>query len=64
MYFHLPYRQAGGVVRAHASNKLPSIQNNSTISRRVNNQDIRIREDVGNEAVIALDSTGIKVANR
>jgi hypothetical protein len=64
IYFHLPYRQAEGVVRAHASNKLPSIPNYSTISRRVNNQDIRISEDVGNEAVIALDSTGIKVANR
>ena len=64
IYFHLPYRQAEGVVRAHASNKLPSIPNYSTISRRVNKQDIRISEDVGNEVVIALDSTGIKVANR
>jgi hypothetical protein len=59
------YRQAEGVVRAHASNKLPSsIPNYSTISRRVNNQDIKISEDIGNEVVIVLDSTGIKVANR
>jgi hypothetical protein len=61
---NLPYRQTEGVVRAHASNKLPSIPNYSTISRRVNNQDIKIGEDVGNEVVTAFDSTGIKVANR
>jgi hypothetical protein len=66
VYFHLPYRQAEGVVMAHASNKVPSIPNYSTISRRVNNQDIRIseRREVGNDIIIAVDSTGIKVANR
>ena len=36
----------------------------STINRRVNKLDIEINEHVGNEIVIALDSTGIKVANR
>ena len=30
-YFHLPYRQTEGVVRAHAANKIPSIPNYSTI---------------------------------
>ena len=66
IYFHLPYRQAEGVVMAHASNKVPSIPNYSTISRRVNSQDIRIseRHEVGIDIIIALDSTGIKVANR
>jgi Transposase DDE domain len=34
-YFHLPYRQTEGVVRAHAANKIPSIPNYSTINRRV-----------------------------
>lgn len=67
VYFHLPYRQAEGVVMAHASNKVPSIPNYSTISRRVNSQDIRISDEqneVGNDIIIAVDSTGIKVANR
>lgn len=66
VYFHLPYRQAEGVVIAHAGNKVPSIPNYSTISRRVNSQDIRIseRHEVGNDIIIAVDSTGIKVANR
>jgi IS5 family transposase len=63
-YFHLPYRQTEGVVRAHAANKIPSIPDYSTINRRVNKLDIKITEHLGNDIVIALDSTGIKVANR
>ena len=35
VYFHLPYRQTEGVVRAHGSQKVPSIPDYSTISRRV-----------------------------
>jgi hypothetical protein len=67
VYFHLPYRQAEGVVMAHAGNKVPSIPNYSTINRRVNTQDIIINErheTDDDDIVIALDSTGIKVANR
>src|ERR671924_412454 len=63
-YFHLPYRQTQGVVRAHAGAKVPSIPHYSTISRRINKLEIRISEHIGNDIVIALDSTGIKVANR
>ena len=63
-YFHLPYRQTEGVVRAHAGKKLPSIPDYSTISRRINKLDIKVDEKVGSDIVIALDSTGIKVANR
>lgn len=64
IYFHLPYRQTEGVVKAHAGNKVPSIPHYSTINRRVNRLDIRINESVGNDIVIAIDSTGIKVSNR
>jgi Transposase DDE domain len=64
IYFHLPYRQTEGVVKAHAGNKVPSIPHYSTINRRVNRPDIRINESVGNDIVIAIDSTGIKVSNR
>ena len=43
-------------------------QTTCTINRRINNQDIRIseRHEVGNDddIIIALDRTGIKVANR
>jgi hypothetical protein len=63
-YFHLPYRQTQGVVIAHASKKVPGIPDYSTISRRINKPEIRINEKLGNDIVIALDSTGIKVANR
>lgn len=60
-YFHLPFRQTEGVVRAHAANKLPSIPHYSTINRRVNKLDIN--ERIGNDIIIVLDSTGIKVTN-
>jgi IS5 family transposase len=63
----LPHRQTEGVVvQAHAGKKvLSSIPDYSTISRRVNKLDIKVNEkEVGNNIVIALDSTGIKVANR
>jgi hypothetical protein len=63
-YFHLAYRQTEGVVKAYARRRVPSIPDYSTISRRVNKLDIRINEHIGNDIVIALDSTGIKVANR
>jgi len=63
-YFHLPFRQTQGVVIAHANNKVPCIPDYSTISRRVNRLDIKINEKLGNDIIIALDNTGIKVTNR
>ena len=63
-YFHLPYRQTEGVVRAHAAKNVPSIPNYSTINRRVNKLNISINQRIGDGIIIALDSTGIKVANR
>ena len=62
-YFHLPYRQTQGVVIAHAS-KVPNAPHYSTISRRINRLEIKINEKLGNDIIIALDSTGLKVANR
>jgi hypothetical protein len=62
-FFHLAFRQTEGVgVKAHAGKKvLPSIPDYSTISRRVNKLDIKVNEkEVGDNIVIALDSTGIK----
>ena len=63
-YFHLPYRQTQGVVTAAHASKVPCIPDYSTISRRINRLEIKINEKLGNDIVIALDSTGIKVANR
>jgi len=63
-YFHLPYRQTQGGVMAHANNEVPCIPDYSTISRRINKLNIKINEKLGNDIVIALDSIGIKVANR
>ncbi len=70
-YFHLPYRQTEGVVRAHAAKTiLSSIPHYSNISRRINRLDIKISDDDDKSSlyddyfVIAIDSTGIKVSNR
>ena len=70
-YFHLPYRQTEGITQAHAKGKVSSIPDYTTISRRVNRLDIKIK-DLDNKnkqfkdeyIVIAIDSTGIKVTNR
>jgi len=69
-YFHLPYRQTEGIAQGHAKGKVPSIPDFTTISRRINKLDIKIKEDNKDEEfedeyiVIAMDSTGIKVTNR
>ena len=70
-YFHLPYRQTEGIVRAHAANTLPSsIPDYSRICRRINRLNIKISDDVTKSSlhddnfVIAIDSTGVKVTNR
>ena len=74
-YFHLPYRQTEGIVRAHAANTLPSIPDYSRICRRINILNIKINDyddddDANNSSlhddnfVIAIDSTGVKVTNR
>ena len=74
IYFHLPYRQTEGIVRAHSANTLPSIPDYSRICRRINRLNIKINDDnddVNNSSlqhddyfIIAIDSTGIKVSNR
>ena len=64
--FHLPYRQAEGVVvRAHANDRVPSVPNYSIIiNRLINKLDIKINERIGNDIVIVLDSIRIKVTNK
>ena len=69
-YFHLPFRQTEGIAQGHAHGKVPSIPDYSTISRRINRLDIKIKEDNKSKEfedgyiIIAIDSTGIKVTNR
>jgi IS5 family transposase len=66
----LPFRQTEGIAQGHAKGKVPSIPNYSTISRRINKLDIKIKEDDKSKEfedeyiTIAIDSTGIKVTNR
>ena len=70
-YFHLPYRQTDGIAQGHAKGKIPSIPDFTTINRRINRLDIKIKEDDNKNKkfkdeyiVISIDSTGIKITNR
>jgi hypothetical protein len=70
IYFHLPFRQTEGIAQGHAHGKVPSIPDYTTISRRINRLDIKIKDDnksrdfEDEDIIIAIDSTGIKVTNR
>src|SRR6476620_11049510 len=71
VYFHLPYRQTEGIAQGHANKKVLSIPDYTTINRRINRLDIKIKDtDSENKQfkdeyiVITIDSTGIKVTNR
>ena len=69
-YFHLPYRQTEGITQGHAKGKVPSIPHYTTINRRINKLDIKIKDNKSNKEfeydylIIAIDRTGIKVTNR
>ncbi len=72
-YFHLPYRQTKeGITQAHAKGKVPSIPNYTTINRRINRLDIKIKDTIDSKnkdlkdeyIVIAIYSTSIKITNR
>ena len=64
-YFHLPYRQTKeGIAQGHAKWKVPSISDYTTINRRINRLDIKIKDNKSNNKefeddylIIAIDST-------
>jgi hypothetical protein len=70
VYFHLPYRQTEGIIKATIGKNLPDHPCYSQICRRVNKLDITSNmtsmDDNDNDVVIiiAAYSTGIKVTNR
>ena len=70
MYFHLPYRQTEGIAQGHAhQGKVPSIPDYTTINRRINRLNIKIKDNNNkyfedDYIIIAINSTGIMVTNR
>ena len=68
VYFHLPYRQTEGIIKATVSKRLPTDKqpSYSQICRRTNKLDITSNrlDDDNDGIIIAIDSTGIKVTNR
>ncbi len=62
VYFHLPYRQTKeGITQAHAKGKEPSIPDFTTINRRINRLNIRIKDTTDSKEfkdeyiIIAID---------
>ena len=64
--FHLPYRQTEGFLRAlRRFDSRIQVPDYSTIDRRVNKLDVKLdKEGYGDDIVIAVDASGIKVSNR
>jgi len=64
--FHLPYRQTERFLRAlRRFDSRIQVPDYSTIDRRVNKLDVKLDEKAyGDDVVIALDASGIKVTNR
>jgi hypothetical protein len=44
VYFHLPYGQTERIVQGHVHGKGPSIPDYTTINRRINRLDIKIKD--------------------
>jgi IS5 family transposase len=66
LLFHLPYRQTEGFLKAlRRFDSRIQVPDYSTIDRRVNRLNVKLDEkDYGDDLVIAVDASGIKVTNR
>jgi len=66
MLFHLPYRQTEGFLKAlRRFDSRIQVPDYSTIERRVNKLGIKLdEEEYGDDIVLAVDTSGIKVSNR
>jgi Transposase DDE domain len=68
IYFHLPYRQTEGIIKASGKNLPVHPTSYSQICRRrvnkLNTTSKRLNDDNDDGIIISLDSTGIKVTNR
>jgi len=64
--FHLPYRQTEGFLKAlRRFDSRIQVPDYSTIDRRVNRLNVRLDEEsYGDDVVLAVDASGIKVSNR
>ena len=63
LYLHLPFRQTEGLIKSHLKEKTKT-PTYSAIWKRVNKLHIKMNPKLGKDIVIAIDSTGVKVANR
>ena len=69
-YFHLPYRQTEGIIKA-TGKSLPNHPSYGHMCKRINRMNVDITDSIrtgddddDDDIVIAIDSTGIRVTNR
>ncbi len=65
-YFHLPYRQTEGLMKA-VGKELPDNPSYSQMNRRINQLNVKLdkaKEKDGAYVIIAIDSTGINKDNK
>ncbi len=60
MYFHLPYRQTEGIAQGHAKGKVPSIPDYTTISRRINRLDIKIKDMITKIRILKTNTLSLQ----
>lgn len=60
-YFGSPHRQTDGLLRTY-DNTIPRVPDYTAIPKRIDK--INVDPEVGDDIMLAIDSTGIKVANR
>ena len=65
VYFGLAFRQIEGIIHAYC-NKIPAVPDFTSIHKRVNKLKIKINDNPNgdDEIILAIDNTGIKIANR
>jgi len=66
LYFHLPYRQTEGIIKA-TGKSLPNHPSYGHMCKRINRMNVDIIGSIitdDDDIIIAIDSTGIKVTNR
>jgi hypothetical protein len=66
LLFHLPYRQTEGFLEAlRRFDSRIQVPDYSTIDRRVNRLNVKLDEEgYGDDVILAVDASGIKVSNR